>query len=376
MYLFAIYLMDISWHNFKRETYFRYFIYVCKVLLIGFILMSKQVLYTNPVRHYRKLKSPYLDEQKIQVIVAETDVLITVPLYLFADNVNKGSGKKEIVDADEVVRLCYDFITYIRSDLQNYTLHDTRFEHSLQPIKAHKNASLLIKAMCEAGKYANVGPFAAVAGSVAQMTATMLYFWIEYKRQRMREEQANRKNIEPTNIIVENGGDIYMFSTKERIVGVLANINEGQSLGVKITPQSFPLSVCSSSSKIGHSLSFGQGDIAMVMAKNAALADAFATSYCNDLKSSKDIQIVLERARQNNTIKSSHHPFGKSGHVRNAYTEIFVFLEEYENGFHRSSVEHILDGSAFQQGKSGVLGVFVQCDETMGAWGDIELVVL
>lgn len=340
--------------------------------------MNKQSPYLNPIRYYRKLESPYIDEQKIQIIQEETDVLITLPSFL---------------DTEEVGKLCHDFITCVRTDLKKYIALDPKFFHSLTPIKAQEYLkkenklvfSSLIQAMCDVSFQAEVGPFAAVAGSIAQITATMLYIWIN---QKIESNKAEYKK-ESINIIVENGGDIYMYSSKDRVVGVLAKPDTKENIGIKIKANSCPLAFCASSSIIGHSLSFGNGDIAMVMAKNAALADALATSYCNSLKTSKDIDIVLERAQKDFNLNALHEPF--------CHKEIKNFLQKQlqqivaKNKTNYQDIDeknintqrkknaktvHESYSKTYLTQESGVLGVFLQCDNLMGAWGDIELVML
>jgi hypothetical protein len=56
-----------------------------------------------------------------------------------------------------------------------------------------------------------------------------------------------------------------------------------------------PLAICSSSSFMGHSLSFGACDLATAVAPDGALADAAATLACNLVKSARDVPGVLQR---------------------------------------------------------------------------------
>ena len=54
------------------------------------------------------------------------------------------------------------------------------------------------------------------------------------------------------------------------------------------------MAVCSSSSMMGHSISFGKCDLATVFSPDAALADAAATAACNSVLSAEDIEKVLQ----------------------------------------------------------------------------------
>ena len=380
--------------------------------------------YLSPLRNYRKLESLHEDEQKFQVMVEETDLLITIPKY---------------ANMEEAACVCVQYIKRLRQELKEYILINPIFQHSLKPVSSQKNAPNIVKAMCQATKYAHVGPFAAVAGSIAQMTSLMLVAWIrqqniqintqinaenqhkleqehissgdknqgktqqhiEINKQINSErvftgqestqeiqseiqqitEQVNLDNIgsqnsnpaNPINVIVENGGDIYIYSEKERIVSILSNPTEGESIGLKIYPSDCPVSICSSSSKIGHSLSFGNGDIAMVRAKNAALADSLATAYCNILKTSKDINKVIERAQKDAAIQILHNPFNND--------ELFFLnaLHAPHTLNEKNTLPHndLEKNTSTQNALSGGLeGVFLQCDGHIGAWGKIELVAL
>lgn len=319
-------------------------------------------IYLSPFRNYRKIESIHADEQKFQIIIEETDLLITIPKH---------------INTEEAVDKCFRYISKLRKELKEYIFIHPEFQHSLEPIVSKKNAPSIVKTMCDTTKYANVGPFAAVAGSVAQLVSQMLFVWIVEKNQHEKQKYT-KENIEEKmsstllheesqsdNIIVENGGDIYIYSQKERVVGILSNPTKGESIGLKIHKEDFPVSICSSSSKIGHSLSFGNGDIAMVRSKNAALADALATAYCNMLKTSKDINRVIEQAQKDAEIKIPQNPFDTQ--------EIYAFLNEENSsretrGFQNTLPENNILG--------GLEGIFLQCDGHIGAWGKIELVAL
>ncbi len=78
--------------------------------------------------------------------------------------------------------------------------------------------------------------------------------------------------------IVENGGDIWIASPSAVTVGLYAGEHPlSGRLALRIPPERLPVSVCSSSGRFGHSLSFGDCDLATVVARDGALADAAAT---------------------------------------------------------------------------------------------------
>ena len=58
---------------------------------------------------------------------------------------------------------------------------------------------------------------------------------------------------------------------------------------MKVEPQDTPLGVCTSSGTVGHSLSFGLADAAIILSPSAALADAAATAVGNLVKTADDM---------------------------------------------------------------------------------------
>ena len=99
-----------------------------------------------------------------------------------------------------------------------------------------------------------------------------------------------------TEVIVENGGDIFLSSRRGVTVGLYAGGGLlGDSLALSIPPAAMPLAVCSSSGVMGHSLSLGKCDLACVVSRNASLADAAATRAANLVKTPDDIEPVLEQ---------------------------------------------------------------------------------
>ncbi len=127
----------------------------------------------------------------------------------------------------------------------------------------------IIYIMYKSGKLAGVGPFAAVAGAIAEFVAKDL-------------------TVFSNEIIVENGGDIFIIGKEEKVVKIFSG--RLNSLGLKIKGEQLPIAVCSSSSRIGHSLSTGNAELVVVLSEKGAYADAFATSICNDIKDEKSIE--------------------------------------------------------------------------------------
>lgn len=177
-----------------------------------------------------------------------------------------------------------DTVIAQRENLEKFLITNQNFLNSLIPVPPiPKQAPLIARMMQKGGNTANVGPMAAVAGTIAQLAA---------------EEGILDKYTEGLNrseTIVENGGDIFMFLKRELILGIHSGVEalEGK-LAFRIKPENTPLAVCSSSSTMGHSLSLGDCNLATVFSKSGALADAAATRACNLVKKTSDIQAVLD----------------------------------------------------------------------------------
>jgi uncharacterized protein len=163
-----------------------------------------------------------------------------------------------------------------RKQLEEYIEKEPEFRASLKPLPIPVSAPRIVLDMLEAGQKANVGPMAAVAGAIAEQVGQEL---LEFSPE----------------IIIENGGDIYLKITHKRVVGIYAGSSPlTGKLGLEINPEATPLGVCTSSGTVGHSLSFGQADAVVVTAASAALADAAATAICNQVKNPDDINSAIE----------------------------------------------------------------------------------
>ena len=165
-----------------------------------------------------------------------------------------------------------------RAYLEEYIVLQPEFLSSLTPVDLLSDAPEVAVIMDAASRKTGIGPMASVAGIMAQSAA----------------EAAVTAGAEEA--IVENGGDIFLVSPRETTIGLYAGSNPiSGTLAFKVTPAVMPVAVCSSSSKMGHSLSLGDCDLATVVAKSAALADSAATLACNLVKKTDDIDPALKR---------------------------------------------------------------------------------
>ena len=223
-------------------------------------------------RFYREwVKDSKLITQEVKV--KETDLLISTE-----KDIKEIAGKLVKEHRDEIeayIKVCPDFKT------------------SLEPLSLDKNAPAIVKEMLLASVKANVGPMASVAGAVSEFVGKRL---LPYSKQ----------------IIVENGGDIFIASDTEIKVAIFAGGSPlTNKLFIKIKPGDTPLGICTSSGTVGHSLSFGKADACVIISTSTSLADAVATAACNRVKKTRDIKPALDFAISIDGIKGALIILGK-----------------------------------------------------------------
>ncbi len=188
-------------------------------------------------------------------------------------------------DRADVFNEAYKEIIKARAEILYYIAKNPLFQTSLEPIEVEEDAPEIVKEMCRAAKLANVGPFASVAGAIAEYVGKACI-------------RAGAKNV-----IVENGGDIYMYGNREFTVKIYAGEDKKINLGFRVKPKEMPVGICTSSGKIGHSISFGRSDATVVVADSSILADAAATSIANEVKGKESIEDALNKAKKINGIR-------------------------------------------------------------------------
>jgi ApbE superfamily uncharacterized protein (UPF0280 family) len=165
-----------------------------------------------------------------------------------------------------------------RNLLEDYLRRQPEFRTALAPIDLLPGAPEVAARMQAASRITGVGPMAAVAGAMAQLAA----------------EAALAAGT--AEAIIENGGDIYLASAEPVVIALYAGPGAlAGRLALEVRPSEMPLAVCSSSGRLGHSFSFGDCDLATVIARDAALADAAATLAGNLVRRESDIPAALQR---------------------------------------------------------------------------------
>jgi hypothetical protein len=165
-----------------------------------------------------------------------------------------------------------------RRILERYIAGRPDFLTSLKPIAIDSKAPLIVRDMAEAARRASVGPMAAVAGAVAKFIG----------------EELSKYSAD---VIIENGGDIYMRTTRDRIIGIYAGDSPlSGKIGIEVAAAETPCGICTSSGSVGHSLSFGKADAVTIIAPSASQADAAATACGNIVQTADDIERGLALA--------------------------------------------------------------------------------
>lgn len=165
-----------------------------------------------------------------------------------------------------------------RTQIEEYIRIHPRFRTSLVPVSHDPMAPDIIKDMLAASRAAGVGPMASVAGAIAEHVGRILL--------------SNSPNV-----VVENGGDIYLDIKDDIKIGIFAGESPlSGRIALKVTAAESPLGICTSSGTVGHSLSFGIADAICIKSRSAALADAAATAAGNLIKTKADVRKGLAKA--------------------------------------------------------------------------------
>ncbi|MBI5968333.1 MAG: UPF0280 family protein [Deltaproteobacteria bacterium] len=176
-------------------------------------------------------------------------------------------------------KLAHDSVIRHRYLLEKYITEHSGFLRSLVPLPTDEFAPPIVQDMMQAAQRAGVGPMAAVAGAMAEAVGQDLL-----------------KNS--SEVIVENGGDIFIHSSREVQVGIFAGRSPlSFRVGLKVPAANHGWGVCTSSGTVGPSLSFGRADAVCVLAPSASLADAGATAVGNIVSSPAELTRALEKAK-------------------------------------------------------------------------------
>ena len=197
-------------------------------------------------------------------------------------------------ESDLYIRVNQDFNFYaqtqkilsnLRDQIGNYINNYPLFKNTLLPYPQDADAPKIIRSMIEAANRCGVGPMAAVAGAIAEFVG---------------KELSNYSS----EVIVENGGDIFIKSDKIRKVSIFAGESPlSQKIIFEIKAQKNYIGICTSSGTVGPSLSFGKADAVTIISDSVSLADAAATAVGNIIKTKEDIDRGLSYAQKIQRVK-------------------------------------------------------------------------
>lgn len=176
-------------------------------------------------------------------------------------------------ETERLIRTC-------RAQIEDAIARRPVFLKSLVPLEDDPVDAPIVHRMIRAGKKAGTGPMAAVAGAVAEFVGQGLL-------------------ARSGELIIENGGDVFLKVAHPIVVGILAGKSSlSGRLGIRVEPTGLPLGVCTSSGTVGPSLSSGKAEAATIISRDVVLADAVATAMGNRISHPRDLKGAVEWAMQ------------------------------------------------------------------------------
>jgi len=185
---------------------------------------------------------------------------------------------------EDLTDIAMDLVLTCRKQIRDQIQKNPSFLTSFIPVAPVFPIAPIVHEMSIAANIAQTGPMAAVAGAVATYVGKGLEAFSQ-------------------NVIVENGGDLYITSQTPITIGVYAGESVlSNKIGITI-PACQGIGVCTSSGTVGHSYSRGKADAVCVVANNPIVADAIATQLGNYVQTPKDFSHVMEMGKKNSHVQ-------------------------------------------------------------------------
>ena len=198
-------------------------------------------------------------------------------------------GVNPIECSDDLKFFVLEEIKKLWQKLEDFIDIHPQIKNSLIPIEIPRNSPPEITKMIECGNRAGIGPMSSVAGFLSEYIGKLI-----------------EEKFQPEEIIVENGGDIYLNVEDDITISIYAgNSPLSEKIAVKIPATKTPIGICTSSGKVGPSLSSGNADAVMIICEDTSLADAFATAFGNKVKTPADIESTLQETDKITEILSA-----------------------------------------------------------------------
>ncbi len=187
---------------------------------------------------------------------------------------------------EEIPAFARRFVEALRAEMDAWIAGHPEYARALVPQEATEDAPGIFHEMAAAARRSGIGPMSAVAGAVARRTG-----------------EALKARFEVREVMVENGGDIYADLQEDADIAVFAGASPlSERVGLRIRAEESPVGICTSSGTVGPSLSFGKADAVMIVCRDAALADTYATAFANRIQTADDIPACMERIKREEEI--------------------------------------------------------------------------
>jgi hypothetical protein len=202
-----------------------------------------------------------------------------------------------------IASICREEQKRLYSLLSGHITAYPSFLTSLLPLEkpAVGDLSPELDCMYSCGMATGTGPMSSVAGLFAEYVGRVI-----------------ASGLEQAEVMVENGGDLYVKNREELVVVVHAgNVVLSGKMGLVLPPGEW--GVCTSSGTQGHSFSRGKADAVTIVAQSTPLADAWATALANEVEGRRDIEPLLERVEEIPEILACVVIAGEALGVRGAF---------------------------------------------------------
>jgi len=167
-----------------------------------------------------------------------------------------------------------------RGEIERQIRRDRFFLTTLEPYEPTRDCPRIIRRMCDASEAAGVGPMATVAGAIAQEAVEAMV------------------SQGCTHCWVDNGGDIALRLDRPATLEVFSDPSSKNAYAMVLEPTDDITGICTSSGRLGHSISFGDSDVALAIADDAVLADALATAIGNQVTNAASLELCFDKFRR------------------------------------------------------------------------------
>ena len=180
-------------------------------------------------------------------------------------------------------------LTRSHDELSAYIGEEPFFRKSLKACPVTEPAPETVRQMAAAGALASIGPMAARAGVFAGLVGNALL-----------------EKFAIGELIVECGGDLFLKLQDSLIVSIFAGESDVSGMiGLEIPGGPTPIGIGTGAGSKGSPMNYGKADAMMIVARETALAGAFAVALGNLIKSPNEVDKVLKRTEVISEIEAA-----------------------------------------------------------------------